>query len=30
VHNLSSIEGLIKALSSALPPHHFSLIRSAA
>jgi len=26
----SSIEGLIKALSSALPPHHFSLIRSAA
>jgi len=30
VHNLSSIEGLIKALSSALPPHHRSLIRSAA
>jgi uncharacterized protein with von Willebrand factor type A (vWA) domain len=30
VHNLSSIEGLIKALSSAIPPHHRSLIRSAA
>src|SRR5215471_16983451 len=30
VHNLSSIEGLVKALSSALPPHHRSLIRSAA
>ncbi|HYZ42618.1 MAG TPA: VWA domain-containing protein, partial [Stellaceae bacterium] len=30
VHNLSSIEGLIAALSSPLPPHHRSLIRSAA
>lgn len=30
VHNLSSIEGLITALSSPLPPHHRSLIRSAA
>jgi uncharacterized protein with von Willebrand factor type A (vWA) domain len=30
VHNLSSIEGLIKALSSPLPVHHRSLIRSAA
>ena len=30
VHNLSSIEGLIAALSSAPPPHHVSLIRSAA
>jgi hypothetical protein len=30
VHNLSSIEGLIKALSTALPPHHRSLIRPAA
>ncbi len=30
VHNLSSIEALIKALSSAVPPHHRSLIRSAA
>jgi uncharacterized protein with von Willebrand factor type A (vWA) domain len=30
VHNLSSIEGLIAALSSATPPHHRSLIRSAA
>jgi uncharacterized protein with von Willebrand factor type A (vWA) domain len=30
VHNLSSIEGLIAALSSASPPHHRSLIRSAA
>jgi uncharacterized protein with von Willebrand factor type A (vWA) domain len=30
VHNLSSIEGLIRALSSPLPPHHRSLIRSAA
>ena len=30
VHNLSSIEGLISALSSATPPHHRSLIRSAA
>src|SRR4030088_2375775 len=30
VHNLSSIEGLIAALSSAPPPHHRSLIRSAA
>ena len=30
VHNLSSIEGLIMALSSPPPPHHFSLIRSVA
>src|SRR5467141_3763887 len=30
VHNLSSIEGLIAALSSAPPPHHRSLIRPAA
>jgi uncharacterized protein with von Willebrand factor type A (vWA) domain len=31
VHNLSSIQGLIEALSSVpLPPHHRSLIRSAA
>src|SRR5712671_3818158 len=30
VHNLSSMEGLIAALSSASPPHHRSLIRSAA
>ena len=30
VHNLSSIEGLIAALSSPLPPHHRSLIRSVA
>jgi len=30
VHNLSSIEGLISALSSPLPPHHRSLIRSVA
>src|ERR1700726_1236721 len=30
VHNLSSIEGLIAALSSAPPPHHFSHIRPAA
>jgi len=30
VHNLSSIEGLITALSSPLPPQHRSLIRSAA
>jgi uncharacterized protein len=30
VHNLSSIEGLIDALSSAPPPHHRSLIRPAA
>jgi uncharacterized protein len=30
VHNLSSIEELIRALSSPLPPHHFSLIRSVA
>jgi uncharacterized protein with von Willebrand factor type A (vWA) domain len=30
VHNLSSIEALIKALSSPVPPHHRSLIRSAA
>ena len=30
VHNLSSMEGLIAALSSASPPHHRNLIRSAA
>jgi uncharacterized protein with von Willebrand factor type A (vWA) domain len=30
VHNLSSIRGLIEALSSAPPPHHRSLIRPAA
>jgi uncharacterized protein with von Willebrand factor type A (vWA) domain len=30
VHNLASIEGLIAALSSPVPPHHFSRIRSAA
>jgi uncharacterized protein len=30
VHNLSSIEGLIAALSSATPPHHRSAIRPAA
>jgi uncharacterized protein len=30
VHNLSSIEGLIAALSSATPPHHRSQIRPAA
>ena len=30
VHNLSSIEGLIRALSSPLPVHHRSLIRSVA
>ncbi len=30
VHNLSSIEGLIAALSSVLPPHHVSHIRPAA
>jgi uncharacterized protein with von Willebrand factor type A (vWA) domain len=30
VHNLSSIEGLIAALSTASPPHHFSHIRPAA
>jgi uncharacterized protein with von Willebrand factor type A (vWA) domain len=30
VHNLSSIEGLIAALSSAPPPHRFSQIRPAA
>jgi uncharacterized protein with von Willebrand factor type A (vWA) domain len=30
VHNLSSIEGLISALSSVPPVHHRSLIRSAA
>jgi hypothetical protein len=30
VHNLSSIEGLIEALSAAPPPHHRSLIRSVA
>ena len=30
VHNLSSIQGLISALSSPLPPHHRSLIRSVA
>ncbi|MCP4619511.1 MAG: VWA domain-containing protein [Bradyrhizobium sp.] len=30
VHNLTSIEGLIEALSAVPPPHHRSLIRSAA
>lgn len=30
VHNLSSIQGLITTLSQPLPPHHRSLIRSAA
>jgi uncharacterized protein with von Willebrand factor type A (vWA) domain len=30
VHNLSSMRALIKALSSPIPPHHLSLIRSAA
>ncbi|MFO1110012.1 MAG: VWA domain-containing protein [Bradyrhizobium sp.] len=30
VHNLSSIEGLIEALSAPPPPHHRSLIRSIA
>jgi hypothetical protein len=30
VHNLSSIKGLIEALSSAPPPHHLSHIRPAA
>ncbi|MGP9811682.1 vWA domain-containing protein [Rhodopseudomonas sp. NSM] len=30
VHNLTSMQGLIEALSSAPPPHHFSAIRSAA
>jgi uncharacterized protein len=30
VHNLSSIAGLISALSSVPPPHHRSVIRSAA
>jgi uncharacterized protein with von Willebrand factor type A (vWA) domain len=30
VHNLSSIQGLINALSSVPPPHHRSLIRPAA
>jgi uncharacterized protein len=30
VHNLSSMQALIKALSSPIPPHHLSLIRSAA
>jgi uncharacterized protein len=30
VHNLSSIQGLISALSSPLPPHHRSAIRPAA
>jgi hypothetical protein len=30
VHNLTSMEGLIQALSSAPPPHHFSAIRPAA
>ena len=30
VHNLNSMEGLIAALSSASPPHHRSVIRSAA
>jgi hypothetical protein len=30
VHNLSSIGGLIAALSAPPPPHHRSLIRSVA
>jgi uncharacterized protein with von Willebrand factor type A (vWA) domain len=30
VHNLTSMEGLIEALSAPPPPHHRSLIRSAA
>jgi uncharacterized protein len=30
VHNLSSIEGLVEALSSVSLPHHRGLIRSAA
>ena len=30
VHNLSSIKGLIEALSSPPAPHHRSMIRSAA
>jgi hypothetical protein len=30
VHNLSSMQALIKALSSPIPPHHLSLIRSVA
>ena len=30
VHNLSSMQALVKALSSPIPPHHRSLIRSAA
>ena len=30
VHNLSSIQGLIEALSAPPPPHHMSRIRSAA
>jgi uncharacterized protein with von Willebrand factor type A (vWA) domain len=30
VHNLTSIEGLIMALSSPPQQHHFSLIRSVA
>ena len=30
VHNLSSIEGLVEALSAPPPPHHRSLIRSVA
>ncbi|MGY3074377.1 uncharacterized protein with von Willebrand factor type A (vWA) domain [Bradyrhizobium sp. LM6.10] len=30
VHNLSSIHELISTLSRPLPPHHRSLIRSAA
>jgi uncharacterized protein len=30
VHNLTSIGELITALSSPLPPHHRSLIRSVA
>jgi uncharacterized protein len=30
VHNLSSMQALIEALSSPIPPHHRSLIRSAA
>ena len=30
VHNLNSIEGLVKALSAPIPNHHFSSIRPAA
>jgi hypothetical protein len=30
VHNLTSMEGLIEALSAPPPPHHMSRIRSAA